>query len=145
MNDASAISISDSGPGPSSSTSAGDPLRRTRLSLFYVASYLVTSGLCMTFAPRLALDMFATGQYETTFVRVSGLFIVGLALFVIQSIRYRLAILYPTIIAVRVVFCTGYVALYAHTRDPFFLSVLGVVGFGVLLSSVCYALDRRAS
>jgi hypothetical protein len=135
MNDATALSI----PGPKG------PLPRTRLSLLYVAGYLTSSGLAMAFAPRLALEMmFATGDYEPTFVRVSGFFILGLAAFVIQAIRHRLAVLYPTIILVRVGFCAGYVALYAQTRDPFFLAVLGIVGFGLALSSACYALDRRA-
>ena len=138
MNDA--ISISLSSPG------SGDAFRRTRLSLFYVAGYLVMSGLGMTFTPRLALEMmFASGQYEPTFVRMCGLFILGLAAFVVQAIRHRLAILYPTIIAVRVGFCAGYVVLYEHTGDPFFLTVLGIVGFGLLLSSACYALDRRVA
>lgn len=134
----SAISIS--------TPASGVPLDRTRLSLFYVASYLITSGLGMTFTPQLTLDMmFSTGHYESTFVTMCGLFILGLAAFVIQVIRHRLAVLYPTIIAVRVGFCAGYVVLYEHTRDPFFLAVLGIVGAGLLLSSVCFALDRRAA
>ena len=117
---------------------------RMRLSLFYVTGYLVTSGLGMTFAPQLTLDMmFATGTYELVFVQMCGLFVIGLAAFVIQTIRHRLTVLYPVIIGVRVVFCTGYVVLYLRTRDPFFLAVLGVVGFGLVLSVVCTALDRR--
>jgi len=117
---------------------------RMRLSLFYVASYLVTSGLGMTFAPDLTLRLlFSTGTYETTFVQMCGLFVIGLAVFVIETIRRRIHGLYPAIIGVRVVFCIGYVVLYLRTRDPFFLAVLGTVGFGLVLSTVCIALDRR--
>jgi len=115
-----------------------------RLSLFYVASYLLMAGLGMTFWPRLTLDMmFATGDYDLVFVRMCGLFVLGLAAFVIQTIRFRLRVLYPAIIWVRVVFCTGYVVLYAQTGDPFFLATLGIVGTGLVASSVCYALDRH--
>jgi len=116
-----------------------------RLSLFYVATYLTTAGLGMTFAPQLTLDMmFSNGHYEPAFVRMSGLFVLGLAAFVIQIIRYRLAVLYPTLIGVRIVFCTGYVVLYAQTRDPFFLTTLGIVGAGLVASSLGLALDRRS-
>jgi hypothetical protein len=117
---------------------------RTRLSLFYPATYLTMSGLGMTFTPQLALDLFfATGRYELVFVRMCGLFVLGLAAIVIQTIRHRLAALYPTIIGVRVVFCAGYIALYIDTGDRFFLGVLAMVGAGLVASSICYALDRR--
>jgi hypothetical protein len=52
-------------------------------------------------------------------------------------------VLYPTLIGVRIVFCTGYVVLYAQTRDPFFLTTLGIVGAGLVASSLGLALDRR--
>jgi pimeloyl-ACP methyl ester carboxylesterase len=117
---------------------------KTRISLFYVAGYLLWAGVGMTLFPRLLLDMmFATGSYELVFVRMCGLFVLGLAAFVVQTIRLRLRALYPTIIGVRVVFCAGYVVLYAQTRDPFFLSVLAIVGAGLVASSICYRLDRR--
>jgi hypothetical protein len=118
---------------------------RTRTSLYYPASYLVTSGLGMTFAPQWTLEMmFSNGRYESAFVQMSGLFVIGLAAIVIQTIRHRISALYSTLIAVRVIFCAGYVVLYAQTRDPFFLAVLGIVGAGLLASTVCYALDLRS-
>jgi hypothetical protein len=119
---------------------------RMRLSLFYVATYLTTAGLGMTFAPQLTLDMMlSNGRYELAFVRMSGLFVLGLAALVLQIIRHRLAVLYPTLIGVRIVFCTGYVVLYTQTRDPFFLTTLGIVGAGLVASSLGLALDRRAT
>jgi hypothetical protein len=119
---------------------------RTRLSLLYPAFYLATSGLSLTFTPRLALDMmFATSDYSLPIVRMCGLFILGLAAIVIQTIRHRLTALYTTLIAVRVGFCAGYVALYAQTRDPFFLVVLAIVGAGLLASTAAWALDARKS
>jgi hypothetical protein len=122
------------------------PADRMRLSLFYVVSYLLGSGLGFTLAPRLTLDlMFSNAHYDLPIVRMCGLFILGLAAFVAQTIRHRLAVLYPTIIAVRVLFCAGYVALYVQTRDPFFLAVLGVVGAGLVASSIGFTMDRRVA
>lgn len=116
-----------------------------RLSLFYIATYLTIAGIGMTFMPRFTLTtLFSNGDYDVTFVRMCGLFVIGLAGFVIQTIRYRLVQLYPTIIGVRIVFCVGYVVLYVQTRDPFFLSVLAIVGSGLVASAVLFAIDRRS-
>ena len=117
-----------------------------RLSLFYVATYLTGAGLGMTFMPQLVLDMMLSNtRYELAMVRMAGLFVLGLAGFVIQMIRHHLRMLYPTVIAVRVGFCIAYVALYAQTRDPFFLTTLAIVGAGLAASTICLALDRRAA
>ena len=120
------------------------PRDRTRWSLFYVATYLTSAGLGLTFAPRLALDMLLSNRtYDLPFVRMSGLFCLGLAAFVIATIRHRLTVLYPIIIGVRVVFCAGYVLLYRQTRDPFFLTTLAIVGTGLIASTIGFVLDAR--
>jgi hypothetical protein len=62
---------------------------------------------------------------------------------VVQIIRYRVADLYSTTIAVRVVFILGFILLYIRSKDPLFLVLLAVVGVGVLATSICYFLDRR--
>lgn len=118
---------------------------RTRWSLFYVATYLTTAGIGLTFMPRFTLDMLLSNRsYDLAIVRMAGLFCLGLAGFVIATLRYRLAVLYPTIIGVRVVFCAGYVVLYRMTGDPFFLTTLGIVGTGLVLSTIGFVLDMRA-
>src|ERR1700733_9804208 len=118
---------------------------RTRLSLFYPAWYLTGSGLSMLLSPEWTLRMLgSTGHYEPWFVRMSGLYVVGLAVFVVLTIRHRLTVLYPAIIGVRVFFCAAYVAFFVMTGDPFFLAVLAVVGAGLVASSVSFGLDRRA-
>jgi uncharacterized protein YjeT (DUF2065 family) len=121
------------------------PKSRTHLSLFYVVTYLTISGLGLTLAPQWTLRLlFSNGHYESTALRFAGIFILGLGAIVTQVIRFRLDVLYPTLIGVRVFFCAAYVVLYATTGDPFFLSVLGVVGLGLAMSSLSFALDRRA-
>ena len=121
-------------------------MSRTRLSLIYVAMYLTGSGLGLTLAPQLLLHvMFSNGHYDSTGMRFAGLFVLGLAAIVIQIIRYRLDVLYSTLIGVRVGFCAAYVVLYARTGDPFFLAVLAVVGAGLVASSISFAVDRAAA
>jgi hypothetical protein len=84
--------------------------------------------------------LFATGHYERVFIELCGLFLLGLA--VLETIRFRFVAIYPTLIGVRVLFCVGYVTLYAQTRDPFFISLLAIVGAGLLASVICFAQDR---
>ena len=118
-------------------------LSRTRISLYYPAIYLVVAGVGFLLFPTLILRLlFSTGHFERTFIELCGLFLLGLAILVIQTIRFRLAALYPTLIGVRVFFCAGYLLLYGQTRDPLFLSLFLIVGSGLLASSICFAKDR---
>jgi hypothetical protein len=118
--------------------------QRTRRSLLYPAAYLTGSGLGLALAPTWTLRMLGSnGHYDPVMVQFAAVFILGLAVLVIQTFRLGLDVLYPTLIAVRVGFCACYVALFADTRDPFFLVVLGVVAAGLIASSITYAIDRR--
>ena len=89
--------------------------------------------------------LLANVEYDPIAMRFSGVFVLGLAIIVLQTIRLRLAALYPTLIIVRLVFCAIYVLMFVQTRNPFFLVVLGIVGAGVVASSVGYARDRSAA
>jgi uncharacterized protein YjeT (DUF2065 family) len=119
-------------------------MRRTNLSLIYVAAYLLASGTVLIFAPRVALRLLlATGDYGEILPRLAGLLLLGLGIIVVQIVRHHISVLYPTTLGVRGVFCAGFVALYLMSRDPFFLILLVVVGIGVLGTSVSYLLDKR--
>jgi len=119
-------------------------MRRTNLSLIYVATYLWGAGIALLIAPRLALHLLlSTGDYGEILPRLAGLLLIGLGMLVVQIIRYQIADLYSTTIALRVVFCLGFILLYLRSRDPLFLVLLAVVGLGVLATSLCYLRDRR--
>ena len=119
-------------------------MRRTNLSLIYVVAYLLAAGIFLLVAPRLALKLlFSTADYGVILPRLTGLLLIGLGMLVVQIIRYRVAALYATTLAVRVVFCVGFIVLYMLSRDPLFLALLAVVGLGVLATSASYILDRR--
>jgi uncharacterized membrane protein len=104
---------------------------------------LVVAGVNFILFPRFSLHLLcSTGHDEHLFIQLSGLFLLGLAALVIQTIRLRLASMYQTLIGVRVFFCAGYILLYGQTHDPLFLSLLAIVGSGLLASMMCYATDR---
>jgi hypothetical protein len=119
-------------------------MRRTHLSLYYLAGYLVPAGLLLLFAPTFATDLLLSDEtYDTAPLRLAGLVLIALSILVIQIIRHRVEVLYTTTLVVRLVLCLGLLALLISTRNPFFGVVLGVVLFGVVLTGVSYLLDRR--
>lgn len=119
-------------------------LRRTRLSLMYVASYLSLAGLGWFLDPELSLRLFfSTGHYDSTFVRVAGALLIVLSILVIQVIRHRLEAIYTTIILVRVFLCAVWILLYILTKDPLFLITLAIVGVGVILSTLAFISDKK--
>jgi hypothetical protein len=109
----------------------------------YPAFYLSLAGLGLALAPDLFLKlMFSNTAYDPGFARFTGILLLGLAAIVIQVVRHRIDRLYPTLIGVRVFFCVGYIVLYFMTGNPFFLAVLGIVGVGLVASSISFARDR---
>src|SRR5512132_2113220 len=119
-------------------------MRRTRRSLYYVIGYLIPGGLGLLVAPQLALMLlFSQGSYDDTMPRMVGLMMVALGLFVVQIVRRSVEVLYLTALAVRSGMLPVLLALYLASRDPLFLTLLAIVGFGVGYTSVSYWLDRR--
>src|SRR5215510_14155791 len=119
-------------------------LKFTHLSLYYLASYVVPAGLTLLFAPQLALQlMLSNTTYDAEALRLAGIALTSLGIFVVQMIRLRLEALYPTTLVVRVFILSGLSYLYVTTANPFFLVLIGIVGLGLVLTSVAYAIDRR--
>jgi hypothetical protein len=118
---------------------------KTRLSLYYLATYLFFTGLGLLFAPQFSLKLlFSTGHYENAFVEFTGAFMIALSMLVTQIIRHSLEVLYPTTLVVRVFFIAVIVALYLQTQDPLFLVVLAVVSLGVLLTASAFVMERKS-
>ena len=119
-------------------------MRRTNLSLYYLAGYLIPAGLLLLFVPQLALDLlFSNGTYDVAPFRLVGILLIVLGVIIVQIIRFKIDELYMTTIAVRIFISTGLMALFLTTGDPFFLVIFFVVAFGLVLTSVSYVLDRR--
>jgi len=121
-------------------------MNRTRLSLYYLASYLTFAGLALLLVPTFALQLlFSNGHYGDVFPRLAGMLLLGLAILIVQIIRHRLEVLYPTTLVVRLFFLVVLAYLFLSSSDPFFLVVFGIVLLGVVFTGYAYLTERRAN
>jgi hypothetical protein len=119
-------------------------VRRTHLSLFYLAAYLVGAGVALIFVPSLTLKLlFSNGNYGDVMPRLLGVVLLALGLVIVQIIRHRVEVLYSTTLGVRVIIVAVLVALFVYSKDPLFISLIVVVGIGMILTGTSYLLDRR--
>lgn len=119
-------------------------MQRTRLSLFYLAGYLITGGVLLLFAPKFALKLLLShGDYGDVFPRLAGMLLTGLGILVVQIIRQRLETLYATTLVVRAFFCACLLIFYGMSHDSLFLVLLAIVGLGLLLSGFSYLSERH--
>ncbi len=119
-------------------------MKKTRLSLVYVAGYLIFAGALLIAAPQTSLTLLqSSGHYGDVLPRLLGIVLLALGIVIAQIIRLRAEVLYGTTIVVRLGILVGLGALYAFSLDPLFLVLLGVVGFGVVLTGTSFLLDRR--
>ena len=121
-------------------------MNRTRLSLYYLAGYLFPTGLALYFAPQFFLKMlFSNQQYSDAFPQFAGVLLVGLGIVVTTVIRYGSPVWYRTTLILRLVLWTGIFRIWLRSRDPFFVIVLSVLGFGILLTGSFYLSERHNS
>ncbi len=120
-------------------------MKWTRLSLFYLVAYLFPSGIVLLANPKFALDTLRSNvDFGDVMPRVVGMLLFGLGIIIVQLIRWRAETLYFTTIIVRTFFCACFIWFYSMTSNPLFISMLIVVGIGLVLTSSCFAIDRSA-
>ena len=122
-------------------------MHKTRLSLFYLAGYLLPAGLALLFVPQFALNLLfsnSNGAYGDVFPRLLGGVLLALGILIVQIIRHRVDALYTTTLIVRAVLLSVMFTLYLYSRDPFFISLMVIVGFGVILTLASYRSDRKS-
>jgi hypothetical protein len=123
----------------------GRRMNKTRLSLFYLGSYLVLIGLGLLLAPGPTLKVLQSNRdYGDVFPRVAGMLMSGLGLSIFGMIRARSAGQYPATLFMRGYFIACFVAFYAVNHDPMFLILIGIVGLGLVLTLAAYLRDRAA-
>jgi len=121
-------------------------VRRTHLSLYYLAGYLLPAGLLLLIAPTFATKLLLSNQtYEEPPLRLAGLLLVALGILIVQIIRHRVEILYTTTLVVRSVISLGLFSLLVSTGNPFFGVVLLIVLVGIALTGMSYLVDRRTA
>jgi len=118
---------------------------RTRLCLLYVAGYLILSGMALLIAPEAAMTiMFSNTDYGIAMPRWVGMLSVALGALVGQTVRHRLAVLYPLGFFMPAAMMVGFAGLYLQSSNPLFLVVFGVVGVGVVATGISLFLERRS-
>ena len=121
-------------------------MEKTRLSLFYLAGYLIPAGLLLILIPREALKLLlSNGDYGDVFPRLAGTVLLALGILIVQIIRHRVAVLYPSTVMVRLVILGMLVFLYIYSSDPFFLVIAGIVAIGIVLTGVTYWRERQST
>jgi uncharacterized protein YjeT (DUF2065 family) len=119
-------------------------MRRTNLSLYYLAGYLIPAGTLLLLVPDFATKLLLSNRtYDDAPFRLAGILLIGLGILIVQIIRHRLEVLYSTTIVVRLLISGTLIGLYLRTSDPFFLVVLTVVVIGIVLTGASFLLDRQ--
>jgi uncharacterized protein YjeT (DUF2065 family) len=122
----------------------GRVMRRTHLSLYYLAGYVLPSGFLLALVPTFATTLLRSNQvYDEPPLRLAGLILIALGILIVQIIRHHLEELYATTLAIRSVLSLGLLALLVTTGNPFFGVVLLFVLIGIGLTGTSYLLDRR--
>jgi uncharacterized membrane protein YoaK (UPF0700 family) len=118
-------------------------MTKTRLSLYYLAGYLIPAGLALMFVPGFALKLlFSNGNYGEFFPRLTGVVLFALGILIAQIIRHKVEALYSTTVIVRVAILSMLLFLYFSSHDPFFVVIAGVVGLGMILTGTAYLSER---
>jgi len=119
-------------------------MRRTNLSLYYLAGYLVPAGLLLLFVPELATKLLLSDRtYDYAPFHLAGVLLLVLGILIVQIIRHRLEQLYTTTLVARALISATLLWLFLNTGDPFFGVVLVIVLIGVGITGASYWLDRR--
>ena len=119
-------------------------MTKTRLSLYYLAVYLWGGGVGLLFMPRLSANLLLSNtEYSAVMLQALGMFLVGLGIIVVQIIRLRVSVLYPTTLIARLFFCACLLYFYFTTRNPFFIVLTCIVVLGLLLTGTSYRSERQ--
>ena len=119
-------------------------MRRTHLSLFYLAGYLLPAGFLLLTVPEFARKLLLSNRdYDDAPFRLVGVLLIVLGIIVVQIIRHRIEVLYTTTLVARILISLTLIAVYVETSDPFFLVILVIVLVGVALTGWSYMADRR--
>ena len=119
-------------------------MRRTNLSLYYLAGYLIPAGLLLLFVPEFATKLLLSDRtYDYAPFHLAGVLLLVIGILIVQIIRHRVEMLYPTTLVARALISATLLSLFLNTGDPFFAVILVIVLIGVAMTGISYLLDRR--
>lgn len=119
-------------------------MRKTRISMFYLAGYLLSGGVAFFFLPELSLRLFhSSGHYPPVLIRFIGLLLFALGVLVVQVIRTHARSFYRTTLVVRSFILPALIYFYWESHDPMMLVLAGIVGLGFVFTGTAVFLERR--
>jgi hypothetical protein len=120
-------------------------MERTRLSLYYLATYLPIAGFALLLVPDFATKLLLSNRdYDDVFPRLAGALLIAIWILIVQIIRLRIEALYPWTVIVRLWLASAVLALYILSSDPFFLVIFAIIAIGILLTGTIYLQERRS-
>lgn len=87
--------------------------------------------------------MLSAHDYGEIMPRWVAMMSVAMGTFIVQALRHRLSVLYPLGFFMPLAMMPGLAGHHVLSRDSLFLTLLAVVGFGVVLSGTSLWLDRH--
>jgi len=114
-----------------------------RLTLSYLAGYLLIGGLGLAFVPAVALKLFlSNGDYGDIMPRVAGMLMLGLGGLIAQFAYHRDYRYYAYSVYIRTFFVGFLGFLYLRSNDPLFLVLDAIILVGLLPSAYALIRDR---
>jgi hypothetical protein len=106
-----------------------------RLTLVYLATYLLVGGFGLLVVPELTLRLLlSNGSYGDVMPRLVGVFMIALGGAVLEFVRARDYRYYRYAITARIFIVVALTALYFKASDPLFLVLDAIVLVGLLPS-----------
>lgn len=106
-----------------------------RLSMFYLAGYLLPVGFLLIFAPQLTMKLLLTNHtYDDLGLRMAGVFLFAIGMIVVSMIVNQASKMYATTLFVRGFITISLLLLYGIYRDPALLAISIVVIIGWILT-----------
>ncbi len=119
---------------------------KTRLSLYYLATYLLFGGFGFLLTPSLTIKLLLSdADFDRMILRVLGMFMIGLGFLVVQLIRFKVSVMYSSTLIMLGVFGICLMAFFMMTYNLFFLIMLVVVVIGVALTGWCLFEDTKGN
>lgn len=119
-------------------------MKYTRYSLFYPAIVLFVAGSGFLLIPAITLSLLqASNIYDDVFIRLTGVFMMVLSGFVMQTIRYRFVPMYVLTIWLRMFIGANLIWFYTQTSDRLFLIIFLILAVGISLTLFGFWEDSR--
>jgi hypothetical protein len=118
-------------------------LPRTRLSMFYLAGYLLPVGLALMFVPQPTMKLFLTNHaYDDLGLRMGGVFLFAIGMIVSGMIINEASRAYLVTLFVRAFIFTALFVLYAIYGDPALVVINLVIAVGWVLTYLGWRKDK---